>query len=215
MKISGAIFDMDGTMTDSMFIWEDLGMRYLISCGEIPQDNLREAIKDLTMGETIDYFKKLYGITKTDEEIYKGLDELLIPMYRDEVFPKEGVSLLLEQLKESGVKMAVASATDEHIVKMVLEKNGLLKYFSEVFTCTGVGAGKEVPLIYEKALEFLGTPKNETVIFEDAIYAIRTARKADFPVAAVYDASQETYQDEIKALSDFYITDYREACMLF
>ncbi len=215
MKISGAIFDMDGTLTDSMFIWEDLGKRYLISCGKIPQDNLREAIKDLTMGETIDYIKNLYGLTQTDEEIYKGLNDLLIPMYRDEVLPKEGVSLLLESFKERGVKMAVASATDEHIVKMVLEKNGLLKYFSEVFTCTGVGAGKEEPLIYEKALEFLGTPKNETVIFEDAIYAIRTARKANFPIAAVYDDSQITYQDEIKALSDFYITDYREAYLLF
>ncbi|MFB0921312.1 MAG: HAD family phosphatase [Oscillospiraceae bacterium] len=215
MKISGAIFDMDGTLTDSMFIWEDLCSRYLISCGINPHANLREEIKKLTMGETIEYIRTVYSLKQTNEEIYKALEAMLIPMYRDEVLPKENVFLLLDRLKERGVKMAVASATDEHIVRMVLEKNGLMKYFSEVFTCTGVGAGKEEPLIYEKALEFLGTPKNETVIFEDAIYAIKTAWKANFPVAAVYDDSQKAYQDEIKELSDFYITDYREAAILF
>ena len=215
MKISGAIFDMDGTLTDSMFIWEDLGKRYLISCGVTPSENLREEIKKLTVFETAEYFRERYGLKKTNEEIYAGVDALLWPMYRDEVSPKEGVQLVLETLKEHGIPMVVATATDRHIVEMVLEKNGLLGYFSEIFTTGAVGAGKEDPLIFKMALQSLGTPKAETIVFEDTLYAIKTAKQAGFLIAGVYDDSQDSLQDEIKALSDFYITDYRKDYLLF
>ena len=215
MKISGAIFDMDGTLTDSMFIWEDLGKRYLISCGVTPSENLREEIKKLTVFETAEYFRERYGLKKTNEEIYAGVDALLWPMYRDEVSPKEGVQLVLETLKEHGIPMVVATATDRHIVEMVLEKSGLLGYFSEIFTTGAVGAGKEDPLIFKIALQSLGTPKAETIVFEDTLYAIKTAKQAGFLIAGVYDDSQDSLQDEIKALSDFYITDYRKDYLLF
>jgi HAD superfamily hydrolase (TIGR01509 family) len=215
MKISGAIFDMDGTLIDSMFIWRDVGKRYLVSCGITPSENLREEIKKLTTWETVDYFKAKYIPDKTQEEIYKGIDSLLWPMYREEAFPKEGIFLLLDSLKERGVKMVVATATDKLLVEMILEKLGLLCYFSDVYTCSMVGAGKESPLIYEKALEHLGTSKGETIVFEDANYAIKTAKNAGFVVAGVYDDSQSTHQDEIKALSDYYITDYKKDYLLF
>ncbi len=215
MKISGAIFDMDGTLIDSMFIWRDLGRRYLISCGITPNENQQEEIEKLTLMEAVEYFRTKYGLIKTSEEIYTGMDSLLWPMYRDEVFPKEGIFLLLDRLKERGIPMAVATATDRHLVDLVLGKNGLLEYFSEVFTTGAVGAGKEDPLIFEKALECLGTPKSETVVFEDTLYAIKTAKRAGFPVAGVYDDAHKTLQDEIKALSDFYITDYRKDYTLF
>ena len=215
MKITGAIFDMDGTLTDSMFIWNDLGSRYLISCGATPRGNIREQTKKLTVLETAEYFRTEYGLVKTDEEIYAGLNELLWPMYRDEAFAKDGVILLLDSLKKRDVPMVVATATDRHIVEMVLEKNGLLRYFSEIFTTGEVGAGKEAPLIFERALECLGTPKRETIVFEDTLYAIRTAKKAGFMVAGIYDDSQADLQDEIKAESDFYIDDYRKDYLQF
>ncbi len=215
MKILGAIFDMDGTLTDSMFIWRDVGKRYLISCGVTPDDNMREETKMLTVFETAEYFRKKYGLKKTNEEIYAGVNALLWPMYRDEVSPKDGVLLLLDRLKERGIPMVVATATDRHLVDMVLDKNGLLGYFSEIFTTGAVGAGKEDPLIFEMALECLGTPKSETIVFEDTLYAIKTAKNAGFPVAGIYDDSQDYLQDEIKVVSDYYITDYRKSYMLF
>ena len=215
MNISGAIFDMDGTLTDSMFIWMELGSRYLVSYGITPRENLLEEIKALTMWDTIDYIKREYGIHQTNDEIYRRIESLLWPMYRDEVLPKDGVFLLLDRLRERGVKMAVASATDKHIVEMVLEKTGLLGYFSEVFTCSSVGAGKDVPLIYEKALDSLGTPKEETAVFEDALYALTTAKNAGFPVVGVYDASAEKDRSVIEELSDFYITDYKKDYLFF
>lgn len=215
MKISGAIFDMDGTLTDSMFVWKDIGRRYLISCGITPRETLLQDIKNKSMWQVADYFMNEYGMKKTHEEIYEGIDALVEPIYREEVLAKDGVLLLLERLKARGVKMCVASATDRPLAEMVLAKTGLIDYFSEIFTCNMVGAGKDNPLIYEKALEHLGTPKDETLVFEDALYTIKTAKNAGFTVVGVYDASADRHTDEIKALVDFYITDYSHNYLIF
>lgn len=215
MKISGAIFDMDGTLTDSMFVWKDIGRRYLISCGITPRETLLQDIKNMSMWQVASYFMDEYGLNKTHEEIYEGIDSLVEPMYRDEVFAKDGVLLLLDRFKAQGVKMCVASATDRPLVEMVLQKTGLLGYFSEIFTCNSVGAGKDNPLIYEKALEHLGTLKDETLVFEDALYTIKTAKNAGFKVVGVFDASAERHKDEIKALVDYYIADYNRDYLSF
>lgn len=215
MKISGAIFDMDGTLTDSMWVWEQIGNRYLNSCGIDPKENVWQRVKSMTMRQTAEFFISEYGLKKTVTEIYSGIYSLLEPIYRDEVFPKKGVELLLERLKSQGVRMCVATATDYDIVKMVLEKNGLLGYFSEIFTCRMVGAGKESPLIYEKALEHLGSPKEETYVFEDAFHAVKTAKEAGFTVVGVFDSSTADVAAEIKASADYFIEDYRQDYLLF
>jgi len=215
MKISGAIFDMDGTLTDSMFIWRDIGRRYLVSCGITPSETLWHDIKNMAMWQVADYFVNEYGLKKTHAEIYDGIDSMIEPMYRDEVLPKEGVFLLLDRLRAQGVKMCVASATDRRLVEIVLGKNGLLDYFSEIFTCNSVGAGKDNPLIYEKAREYLGTVKEETLVFEDAYYAIKTAKDAGFTVVGVCDESQERHRGEILELSDYYISDFKKDYLQF
>lgn len=210
MKISGAIFDMDGTLTDSMYVWQDIGRRYLVSCGVDPHESLWDDIKNMSLRQTTDYFISEYGLAKSREDIYHGINSLVEPMYRDEVLPKDGVIALLKMLSAKGVKMCVATATDRYLAEMALERNGLIDFFSEIFTCNIVGAGKDRPVIYEKALEHLGTLKSETLVFEDALYAIHTAKYAGFPVAGVYDRHAAKDSDEIKALADFYITDYRQ-----
>jgi len=215
MKISGAIFDMDGTLTDSMFVWKDVGKRYLISCGITPREDLWDCIKDLSIPQVSEYFASEYSLTKNAVEIRDGIYSLIEPMYREEVFPKNGVVDFLREFHERGIKMCVATATDKDIVEMILHKNNMLDYFSEVFTCTTVNAAKDTPVIYEKALEHLGTPKEETLVFEDALYALRTAKNAGFIVVGVYDSFASKESDEIKALSDFYITDFSKANKLF
>lgn len=209
MKITGAIFDMDGTLTDSMHVWEDIPRKYLLFCGLEPRPELGEEIRGMSIRRISDYFRSAYGLDKTIPEIYKGIDAIVEPLYREISEPKPGVFLLLDRLKERGVRMCVASATDMHLVEMVLEQTGLRPYFSAIFTCNSVGAGKEQPLIYEKALEHLGTAREETLVFEDAYYAAATAKKAGFPLVGVSDFYAERQRDQIKAMADWYIEDYR------
>lgn len=209
MKLHGAIFDMDGTVTDSMFVWKDIGVRYVLSLGLTPPENLSLRIKNMSMQQVSEYFSETFGLNKTPLEITDDINALAEPLYRHEVAAKAGVIELIEEFKARGVKMCIATATDRHIAEIALKNTCLLDYFSEIFTCTNVGAGKDLPVIYEKALEHLGTKKCETLVFEDALYAIRTAKSAGFPVVGVFDTFSAASQNEIKSLSDFYINDYR------
>ena len=208
MKISGAIFDMDGTVTDSMFVWKDIGVRYLLSRGLTPGPTLWKDIKNMSLRETTAYFREIYGVRETDEEIARGINELVEPLYRTEVVPKPGVVALLERFKTRGIPVALATATDRYLVEETLGKNDLLKYFGAIFTCTEVGAGKTTPEVYEAALQFLGTPKAETPVFEDAYFALATAKRAGFPTVGVYDESQDRDRAAMEREADIFVTDY-------
>ena len=105
--------------------------------------------------------------------------------------------------------MCVATVTDRYLVEETLERLGVLHYFSEIFTCAEVGFGKDKPIIYRKALEHLGTKKDETIVFEDALFALRTAKADGFYTVGVYDR-HEKRQDELKSLADYYILDFAD-----
>lgn len=208
MKISGAIFDLDGTLTDSMWVWHGLAERYLRHLGLEPRGNLRSQTALLGLEGSCAYLKREYGIEKTPEQMYSEIAELLAHLYAVEVKPKKGVIELLECFKSRGVRMCVASMTDRPLVALTLEKNNMLHYFEAVLSCRTVGAGKEEPTIFEHALKILGTPKAETPVFEDTLYAAQTAKRAGFPVVGVYDSYSPDIQDELCALSDVYVIEY-------
>ena len=117
---------------------------------------------------------------------------------------KPGAAELLARLQQNRVKLCIATATDRYLVEAALSRLGVLSCFSGMFTCSEVGHGKDEPYILETAVAFLGTKKDETVVFDDALYAVRTAKAAGFPAVAVYD-SYEKEQKEIRALADFYL----------
>lgn len=206
MKISGAIFDVDGTLLDSMFIWDTIGESYLRSIGYEPRENLKEVLQNMSLWQAACYYRKEYGVTLDEEEIMEGVNAMLERYYRCELPLKPGMAELLMQLHREGVKLCIATATDRYLVEAALSRLGVLSCFSGVFTCSEVGHGKDEPYIFETALAFLGTEKAETVVFDDALYAIRTAKAAGFPVAAVYD-SYEAGQAEVRALSDLYLEE--------
>lgn len=209
MKISGAIFDMDGTLIDSMYLWEDIGVKYARSQGVEPKPGFEEEISEMSMEMVSEYIQKEYGISQTADEIRAGINKLVEPLYRDEVPAKKGVMAFLDEMKRRGVPMCVATATDIQLVEMVLGRLDMIKYFEGIYTCTMVGAGKQFPDVYEAALKKLGTPKSETFVFEDAVYAARTAKTAGFPIAAVYEpATGEEGWQELKAMADIVIEDY-------
>ena len=206
MRIRGAIFDVDGTLLDSMFIWDTIGETYLLSIGYQPKENLNETFKNMSLHQAARYYQTEYGVTLSIDEIMDGVNAMLERYYRFEVPLKPGVAELLERLRQSGVKLCIATATDRHLVEAALDRCGVLSCFGEIFTCNEVGHGKDEPDIFEAALRFLGTRREETLVFDDALYAVRTAKEAGFPVAAVYD-SHERSQAEVRARSDLYLED--------
>ena len=206
MRIRGAIFDVDGTLLDSMFIWDTIGETYLRSIGYQPKENLNETFKNMSLHQAARYYQTEYGVTRSIDEIMDGVNAMLERYYRFEVPLKPGAAELLERLRQSGVRLCIATATDRHLVEAALDRCGVLSCFGEIFTCNEVGHGKDEPDIFEAALRFLGTRKEETLVFDDALYAVRTAKEAGFPVVAVYD-SHEKAQDQIRMLADVYLEE--------
>ena len=206
MRIRGAIFDVDGTLLDSMFIWDTIGEAYLRSIGYQPKENLNETFKNMSLHQAARYYQTEYGVTQSIDEIMDGVNAMLERYYRFEVPLKPGVAELLERLRQDGVRLCIATATDRHLVEAALDRCGVLSCFGEIFTCNEVGHGKDEPDIFEAALRFLGTRREETLVFDDALYAVRTAKEAGFLVAAVYD-SHERSQAEVRARSDLYLED--------
>lgn len=210
MMIKGAVFDMDGTLLDSMPVWEHASERYLLEKGIVAEEGLSEILFSMSMRQGAEYVKEKYGLREDIDTIVAGVNEIVFTAYEKEVQPKEGIRELLEELRGRGIPMAVATSTDRPMVEAALKRTGLEAYFARVFTCTEVGAGKVRPDIYDAAAQFLGTKPGETWVFEDALYAIKTAKAAGFPVAGIYDETSRREQEEIRALADVYLRDWKE-----
>ena len=209
--IKGAIFDMDGTLIDSMFIWDTFGEDYLKTFGIQPKENLTEVFKTFTLEQAANYYRDNYGIRLSVSEIVEGINNMVAEIYRTKVALKPGIDDFLKRMQHSGVKMCVATVTDRPVAEEVLKRLNIYEYFSAIFTCGEVGCNKETPDIYRKALKHLGTEKSETVVFEDVLHALKTAKEDGFKVAAVYD-SHEPEQVEMKEIADYYITDFASFC---
>lgn len=207
--MKGAIFDFDGTLFDSMSIWDTAGEDYLRAIGRQPRDDLRQVLAALSLRQGACYLKEEYCLSLSIEEITDGINKTVEQFYFHTARPKPGVPEMLARQHRRGVRMCIATATDRYLIEAALGRCGLSQYFSEILTCTAVGHGKDSPMIYEAALAHLGTPKADTVIFEDAFHAIRTAKAAGFRVIAVYDP-HEPNDTEVRALADDYLTDFKE-----
>ncbi len=214
-EIAGAIFDLDGTILDSMALWNGFGHRYLASCGVMPRPDLDGIIHTLSIWEAAAYFQTEYGIKKPAAQIVDEINRMLEEEYFYHIQAKEGAGAFLEQLKAQGVKMCVATATDRYQVEAALKREGLLDYFEAIFTCSEVGEGKQSPKIYLQALKRLQTPQEKTWIFEDMLYAVTTAVKAGFPVVAVQDTFALKDEPALRQLANHYSTSFAELSRFF
>ncbi|MFV0363680.1 MAG: HAD family hydrolase [Suipraeoptans sp.] len=214
MKIEGAIFDMDGTILDSMVGWNTLAERYLLSIGIEPRHNLNEVFKDLSLEKAAVYYQEHYNVDKTIAEIVNGINLLIKDFYYYDALLKPGAEEFLKFLFDNNVKMCIATASAKGLAHAALKRCGVREYFEEILSCQEIGRGKDVPFIYQAALQNLGTRKENTIVFEDALYAIKTAKNAGFIVAGVYDKYEQSTQ-EVMDISNYYINDFRKARELF
>ena len=213
--IKGMIFDADGTLLDSMPIWDDLGVRYLKELHIEAEPGLPEILFRMSLEESAAYMKRTYGLSQTEEEIQRGVLAKLEDFYVNEVQAKPGVDEFLRTLHERQVPMMIATSSSRHHIEEAMRRLGFLDYFAGIITCEEVGSGKSRPDIYLKCAETMGLDPEEVCVVEDVIHAVRTANAAGFPTAGVYDAASAEDTEDMKKECSIYLhdlTDYGEFC---
>ena len=205
--LKGLIFDFDGTLFDSMFIWDTAGEVYLRSIGKEPEADLQKVLKPMSLLQSAQYIREKYDIPLSVEEIMDGVNRTVEGFYFHTVEPKPGVIDFLEELYRRNIKMCIATATDRYQVEAALQRCKMRHFFSEIFTCTEVGSGKDRPDIFRKAMEHLQTDRSNTAVVEDAYHAAHTAKQDGFLVVGVYD-SHEGRQQELLQIADVFLPDY-------
>ena len=207
--IKAAIFDADGTLLDSMPIWSGVGSGYLRSMGIEAKDDLDERFKEISLYQSALILKEEYGLPMSLEEIGAGINKMVDHLYAESVPLKPGVVELLKGLRHRGVKMCVATASEAYQIRMALERCGVAHYFEDVISCVDVGHGKDEPHIFHECMKLLGSKTEDTFVFEDALYSVKTARNAGIACIGVYDEAM-SYQEELISMVQYYIKDYRE-----
>jgi len=208
--ITGAIFDVDGVLLDSMGVWDEMGAQYLIRQGKTPAPDLSQALFTKHMIESAEYLRDNYGLPWTSQEILGQIVEMMGEYYAHVIQPKEGVLELLRSLREGGIPITVATAGDRKLATAGLESGGLLPYIDALFTCGEVGEGKESPAVYLAAWKSMGTELAGTWVFEDSLHGILTARRAGFSTVGVYDRASEGNREKMKEYCTYYLEDFRE-----
>lgn len=204
------IFDLDGTLIDSMPIWKDTGKNFLLNHGFTPPDNLQEIVKSQTLYQTAEHFQKELGVPFTAEEITAEIISFVEEQYRTTIPLKPFAREFLEKEKKNGAKMCILTASEASYIHLALNRLDISKYFDFVMTCTETGLYKSGPEVFRTAMERLGGTPVDTIVFEDALYAIKGAKQGGLTVYAIEEPVMEQEKSEIQTLADRYLTSYKE-----
>ena len=208
--IRGVIFDVDGVLLNSMPVWENLGEIYLERLGIEAEKGLGETLFAMSLEEGADYLIENYGLKQTPGEIIAGLNREVQDFYGRKVPLKEGVRGYLEEFRDRKIPMAIATSGDRANAEAALKRLKVLSYFRAVFTCSEIGSSKSHPDIYYAAALQLDTDPSDTWVFEDALHAIRTAKKAGFRTAGVYDRASGRDLAQIRDTADIYLPEFKD-----
>ncbi len=203
MNIKAAIFDMDGTLVDSLMLWDVLwskfGEQYLNDKNFTPSVEDDKKVRTMTLKDAMNLIHANYRIGESGEGLLVLANAIMNDFYANDVELKNGVREFLEYCKNNGAKMCIASATAPELIHIALKHCNIEKYFSKIFSCGTIGKGKDEPDIFLQAAEFLGTEIKDTWVFEDSLVAIETAVKIGMPTVGIYDKFNYG-QDKIKKL---------------
>lgn len=207
-NIEACIFDLDGTLVDSMWMWKTIDIEYLARFGiELPED-LQTSIAGMSFSETAVYFKERFGIEDPVDEIKKTWNDMAYDIYCHRVETKPGLRDFLKMLKERGIKTGIATSNSKELLAAVLEALGLYEFFDEIHTACEVEKGKPAPDIYLLVAGKLGADPSKCLVFEDLCVGLTAGKNAGMRTCAVRDDFSEAEWEEKKKLADHYIETY-------
>lgn len=212
--IEAVIFDLDGTLVDSMWMWKSIDIEYLAKFGmEMPED-LQHCIEGMSFSETAAYFKERFHLPDSLEQIKSDWNEMAWNKYLYEVPLKEGVKDFLTYLKENNIPTGIATSNSRELVDLIIDKHDMKGYFSSIRTSCEVAKGKPSPDIYLLVAEDLGVSPQNCLVFEDVLQGVMAGKNAEMKVCAVYDDYSEKDMDEKKKLADYYVNSVTEVLKL-
>ena len=209
-KYNAVIFDLDGTLMDSMWMWKEIDIEYLGRFGYTCPPDLQKIIEGMSFSETAVYFKERFKLPLSLDEIKAIWVQMSIDKYRYEVPLKPGVPEFLKYCRENGIRTGIGTSNGSEIVDAVLTSLNVKEYFDVVVTACEVAHGKPEPDIYLEVAKRLGVKPEECLVFEDIPAGIMAGKAAGMPVIAVEDDFSKDLMDEKRALADAVIADYRE-----
>lgn len=208
MELKAAIFDMDGTLVDSLKVWNVLwakvGAEYLNDPQFLPRAEDDKKVRTLTLKDAMALIHANYGLGESADALFMRATQVMIDFYNEEVELKDGVLDFLEYCRSQGVKMCIASATAPDLIELALVHCGIENYFSKIFSCGTIGKGKSEPDVFLLAADFLGEDIANTWVFEDSLVAIETAVKIGMPTVGIYDRFNFG-QEKIRKIATEYI----------
>ena len=209
-NIEGTVFDLDGTLLDSSWVWEKVDEKFLGDRGfQVPDDYVDE-ISPLGAERAAVYTIERFGLNEDKDDIVREWIEMAKKEYATEVVCKPYAKEFLEELHKLNIKMAVATSSDRELFMKTLEREGILKYFQKIVTVDEVERGKGYPDIYEEAARRIKVNPHKCLVFEDILAGVTGASLGEFNVVAVFDEKSKHNWEKIKSISKYSINDYKE-----
>lgn len=209
-NIKAALFDLDGTLVDSMWMWKTIDIEYLGKFGIACPEDLQSSIEGKSFSETADYFKERFHLPHTIQEIKDTWNHMAYDKYVNDVPLKPGCLDFLRYLKHKGIKMGIATSNSRELVLAVTKKHGIDIYFDSIRTACDVEKGKPSPDIYELVAKDLNVRPEDCLVFEDITPGIMAGKNAGMKTCAVWDDYSAPDTHRKKQLADYYIEDYNE-----
>lgn len=204
------LFDLDGTILDSLKIWNDIDLLFFKNHNLIMGEDYHIAIAPLTLEETATYTKNTYKLDIDEEQIMKEWSDLAIKEYAENVNLKKGVKEFLDYLKNKNVHLAIATSCNEEMFKPCLERYGIVSYFEHFYTSQNLKINKSNANFFKEILNEYKIESDQVLFFEDSLASMKCAKSLGFNVVAVMDKKWEKQKEEIIASSDDQIEDFSQ-----
>ena len=212
--IKAIIFDLDGTLLDSLSTWDNIAIDFLKEQDISYPADIKEIMTPMSYSEAANYFISDLGVRLSPPEIFSLINKMVEDQYKYYIQLKPFAREFLDKAQSKNYQLAIATSGDNELSRQALKRLGVLEYFQFMLTCEDIGKGKSFPDIYLSAAESLGYNPKDIIVFEDALHCIKTAKQAGFQTAALFDPHWQDDIEEIKNHSDYFFTSFKEAEIL-